>query len=162
MIWAKRILAEHDAFKAEVQAFQSGVTGVLRLGLVPSASTIRMEPQVETDSIASVWVAQSRYWYCCSPAVAAAGALGLLLGIGHAYWAMTAAAVSLAGSDLFSRVQRGIHRVLGTCAGLGVTAGLLLLHPGTTVLVFLVIVLQFTTELFMVRHDGLALTFSRP
>ena len=39
VIWAKRILAEHDAFKAEVQAVQSGVTGVLRLGVVPSAST---------------------------------------------------------------------------------------------------------------------------
>jgi hypothetical protein len=35
-------------------AVQSGVTGVLRLGVVPSASTIRMEPQVETDSIASL------------------------------------------------------------------------------------------------------------
>ncbi|WP_277612667.1 LysR family transcriptional regulator [Cryobacterium gelidum] len=39
VIWAKRILAEHDAFKAEVQAVQSGVTGVLRLGIVPKAST---------------------------------------------------------------------------------------------------------------------------
>ncbi|WP_104192838.1 LysR family transcriptional regulator [Cryobacterium sp. Y82] len=39
VIWAKRILAEHDAFKAEVQAVQSGVTGILRLGVVPSAST---------------------------------------------------------------------------------------------------------------------------
>lgn len=39
MIWAKRILAEHDSFKAEVRAVQSGVTGLLRLGVVPSAST---------------------------------------------------------------------------------------------------------------------------
>ena len=38
VIWAKRIVAERDAFKAEVQALQSGVTGVLRLGVVPSAS----------------------------------------------------------------------------------------------------------------------------
>ncbi|TFB69888.1 FUSC family protein [Cryobacterium sp. Hz9] len=95
-------------------------------------------------------------------AVAAAGALGLLLGIGHAYWAMAAAAVPLAGADLPSRVERGIHRVLGTYAGLGVTAGVLLLHPGTTVLVILVMVLQFPTELFMVRHYGLALVFFTP
>jgi DNA-binding transcriptional LysR family regulator len=39
VIWAKRIVAERDAFKAGVQALQSGVTGVLRLGVVPSAST---------------------------------------------------------------------------------------------------------------------------
>ncbi len=39
VLWAKRILAEHDAFKAEVHAVQSGVTGTLRLGTVPTAST---------------------------------------------------------------------------------------------------------------------------
>ncbi|QLL07742.1 LysR family transcriptional regulator [Mycobacterium vicinigordonae] len=38
-VWAKRILAEHDAFKAEAQAVQSGLTGTLRLGAVPTAST---------------------------------------------------------------------------------------------------------------------------
>lgn len=39
VVWAKRILAEHDAFKAEVHAVQSGITGTLRLGAVPTAST---------------------------------------------------------------------------------------------------------------------------
>jgi DNA-binding transcriptional LysR family regulator len=38
-VWARRILAEHDAFKAEVNAVQSGVSGQLRLGAVPNAST---------------------------------------------------------------------------------------------------------------------------
>jgi len=39
VVWAKRILAEHDAFKAEVYAVRSGITGTLRLGTVPTAST---------------------------------------------------------------------------------------------------------------------------
>ncbi|CQD03534.1 OxyS_1 [Mycobacterium lentiflavum] len=39
VVWAKRILAEHDAFKAEVHAVRSGITGTLRLGAVPSAGT---------------------------------------------------------------------------------------------------------------------------
>jgi DNA-binding transcriptional LysR family regulator len=39
VVWAKRILAEHDAFKAEVLAVQSGVTGTLRLGVGPTTST---------------------------------------------------------------------------------------------------------------------------
>ena len=39
VVWAKRILAEHDAFKAEVHAVKSGITGTLRLGTVPTAST---------------------------------------------------------------------------------------------------------------------------
>ncbi|MBO0802371.1 MAG: LysR family transcriptional regulator [Nocardiopsaceae bacterium] len=37
--WAKRILAEHDAFKAEAVAMKSGVAGTLRLGAGPTAST---------------------------------------------------------------------------------------------------------------------------
>lgn len=39
VVWAKRILAEHDAFKAEVRAVRSGISGTLRLGTVPTAST---------------------------------------------------------------------------------------------------------------------------
>ncbi|MFJ3825493.1 LysR family transcriptional regulator [Streptomyces nodosus] len=39
VVWAKRILAEHDAFKAEVAAVRSGITGTLRLGTSPTAST---------------------------------------------------------------------------------------------------------------------------
>lgn len=38
-MWANRILAEHDAFKAEVHAVRSGITGMLRRGTVPTAST---------------------------------------------------------------------------------------------------------------------------
>ena len=39
VVWARRILAEKDAFKAEVAAVQSGITGTLRLGVEPTAST---------------------------------------------------------------------------------------------------------------------------
>jgi len=39
VVWAKRILAEHGAFKAEVDAVRSGITGTLQLGTVPTAST---------------------------------------------------------------------------------------------------------------------------
>jgi DNA-binding transcriptional LysR family regulator len=39
VVWAKRILAEQEAFKAEVAALRSGITGTLRLGAEPTAST---------------------------------------------------------------------------------------------------------------------------
>lgn len=39
VLWARRILADHDAFKQEASALQSGLTGQLRLGAVPAAST---------------------------------------------------------------------------------------------------------------------------
>ncbi|OBH27802.1 LysR family transcriptional regulator [Mycobacterium sp. E342] len=37
--WARRILADRDALRQEVTALQTGLTGELRLGVVPAAST---------------------------------------------------------------------------------------------------------------------------
>ncbi|KRE81811.1 FUSC family protein [Arthrobacter sp. Soil763] len=105
-------------------------------------------------------------------AVAAAGSIGVVSGSGHPHWAMAAAAVPLAGADLPSSVYRGLHRIVGTLLGLGVVAAVLLpwawsplrIFPGhgTAVLAVLVIVLQFTTELFMARHYGLAMVSFTP
>lgn len=39
LVWAKRILADHDAFRAEIRAMRSGIIGTLRLGTIPTAST---------------------------------------------------------------------------------------------------------------------------
>lgn len=40
LVWAKRIIAEHDTFRAELRAMQSGeIAGTLRLGTIPTAST---------------------------------------------------------------------------------------------------------------------------
>jgi hypothetical protein len=86
-------------------------------------------------------------------AVSAAGACGLVLGIDHANWAMAAV-------DASGRVRRGIHRVVGTFAGLLVAA--LLLIPQPNVLAICVMALLFPTELFMARHHALALGFFTP
>jgi uncharacterized membrane protein YccC len=105
-------------------------------------------------------------------AVGAAGSIGVLSGSGHPHWAMAAAAVPLSGADLPSSVYRGIHRIVGTLLGLVVVAAILLPWPGSplpafpgheaAVLACLVIVLQFSTELFMTRHYGLAMVFFTP
>jgi DNA-binding transcriptional LysR family regulator len=39
LVRARRILAEQDAFRAEVRAMRSGVSGTLRVGTIPTAST---------------------------------------------------------------------------------------------------------------------------
>lgn len=39
VVWARRILAEKDGFKTELAAVQSGISGTLRLGVEPTAST---------------------------------------------------------------------------------------------------------------------------
>ncbi|WP_233611889.1 FUSC family protein [Amycolatopsis sp. WAC 01376] len=103
-------------------------------------------------------------------AISAAGFCGLLLGVEHANWAMASAAVPLAAVDARNRLHPGVrsvlhrsaHRVLGTFAGLGVTALLLLPDFSETLLALSVIALLFPTELFMSRHYGLALGFFTP
>jgi hypothetical protein len=105
-------------------------------------------------------------------AVGTAGTLGVLSGSGHPHWAMAAAAVPLAGADLPSSVRRGIHRIVGTFVGLAVTAVVLVPGPWTlaglfprhqaVVLALLVILFQFTTELFMARHYGFAMVSFTP
>jgi DNA-binding transcriptional LysR family regulator len=39
LLWARRILADHDALIHEVTALQTGLTGELRLGVIPAASS---------------------------------------------------------------------------------------------------------------------------
>ncbi|UUW92327.1 FUSC family protein [Pimelobacter simplex] len=101
-------------------------------------------------------------------ATAAAGLAGLVLGVDHANWAMTAAAVPLAivtagdPLDLRAVVERAGHRVAGTFAGLVVTAVVLLPEPRPAVLALVVMVLLFPTELFLSRHHGIALGFFTP
>lgn len=101
-------------------------------------------------------------------AIAAAGLAGLALGIDHANWAMASAAVPLAvvvageRLDLAAVVHRAAHRVTGTLAGLVVSAAVLLPGPRPELLVVVVMVLLFPTELFLSRHYGLALGFFTP
>ncbi len=116
----------------------------------------------------AAWIHAGRY----VAAVGTAGSIGVLSGSGHPHWAMAAAAVPLAGGDMPNSVYRGIHRAVGTLVGLVVVASVLFpwawsplrAFPGyeAAILALLVIVLQFTTELFMARHYGLAMVSFTP
>jgi DNA-binding transcriptional LysR family regulator len=44
VVWAKRVLAEHDNLKAEAAAMRSGISGTLRLGTGPTVSTTTALP----------------------------------------------------------------------------------------------------------------------
>ena len=62
VLWARRILADHDAFKQEATALQSGLTGQLRLGVVPAASTtasLLIEPFCAAHPLTRVSLAAS-------------------------------------------------------------------------------------------------------
>lgn len=47
-------------------------------------------------------------------AVLISGALAVLLGIGHPYWAMVSAIAPLSAPDVTQQITRGIHRTIGT------------------------------------------------
>ncbi|MFT4262920.1 MAG: FUSC family protein [Nocardioides sp.] len=95
-------------------------------------------------------------------AITGAGLVGSALHLEHVNWVLAGAAVTLAAEDSRMRVRRGVHRVIGTVAGLAVTVLLLLGHPDPTVLAALVIAFLFPTELFMHRNYALALGFFTP
>jgi len=95
-------------------------------------------------------------------AVLAAGSLATLGGLGHNYWAMVAAVAPLTGPSLTQRVHKGLHRILGTFAGVGATALLLFWHPQPWAMVLMIIAMQFMAEMLVIRHYAAALVFITP
>lgn len=95
-------------------------------------------------------------------AVAAAGSLALLLGPGHSYWAMLAACAPIAAADAARAPLRAGHFILGTYAGVLLSA--LLLQPEWTPvqLAVLLALLQFGGEMYVIRNYGLAMVFLTP
>jgi len=89
-----------------------------------------------------------------------AGALASGFGVGHAYWAMAGAVLVLhQGAHLVATLQRGIDRVVGTLAGLGLAALVLMAHPQGWWLIAVVVALQFCIEMFVVSNYALATVF---
>lgn len=131
-----------------------GLAGWLRNPVwVSGARRRRLRPASRSVNAASYVVA-----------VAVAGSLSTLAGLGHPFWAMAAAAVPLVASSRSNSLRRGAHRILGTLIGVLVTAVILLPFgtPAPIVLAILVVLFQFPTELLMTRNYGLALVFFTP
>ena len=89
-----------------------------------------------------------------------AGALAVLFGVGHPYWAMAAAVLVLhQGNDRHHTLRRGGQRLLGTWVGLLLAGAILAVHPQGLWLALVLVLLQFTIELLVVRNYALASVF---
>jgi uncharacterized membrane protein YgaE (UPF0421/DUF939 family) len=89
-----------------------------------------------------------------------AGGLAGMLGLEHAYWAMTAAVLVLhQGLDRRRTTQRALERFVGTWAGLLLAAAVLATHPHALWLVAVIMALNFLVELTVVRNYTLAVVF---
>lgn len=90
------------------------------------------------------------------------GGAAVALGIGHPYWGMVASIVPLTAPTFQAMAHRGLHRIIGTLTGVAMAGAFLLFDPSPAMLVIAIIVCQCITELLVMRHYALALTFITP
>lgn len=89
-----------------------------------------------------------------------AGIAAGLLDLERAYWAVAASVLILhAGMDRVRTLQRGFERMAGTWVGLLLAGLVLAVHPGGLWLVLIVMILQFTIEVTVMRNYALAAVF---
>lgn len=92
-----------------------------------------------------------------------AGGISVVAGLGRPDWAVIGAVLVLQmGPDRVRVGIRGMHRVLGTAAGLAIFAALHLLDLHTGVLIVVLAVLNVLIELTVTTNYALAVTFITP
>ncbi|WP_244285305.1 FUSC family protein [Cryobacterium shii] len=91
-----------------------------------------------------------------------AGALAMLAGIGHPYWAVVSVVAVLPPPRAAHSISRAVHRIVGTVLGVAVTGLVLLPGPSVWVLIAVIAVGQFGAEILIGRHYGAALLFVTP
>ncbi|MGH3652089.1 FUSC family protein [Glutamicibacter sp.] len=108
------------------------------------------------------WPKALRRAACYASVVLLAGTLAIGLQLEHLQWVMAGSVVPLAAGNARGRLSRGVHRVAGTVAGLGVLLGIYYLQLPELALGLVIIALMFPTEGYMTRNYGLALSFFTP
>lgn len=91
-----------------------------------------------------------------------AGIVATLSGIPSPYWAQVAAVVPLSAPGRRQQIERGLHRIVGTAIGVGLTAFLLSFPSEPWQIIVWVVIMQFLAELFVLRNYSLALLFITP
>lgn len=95
-------------------------------------------------------------------AVSVSGSVAISLELGHFNWAMLAATAPIAATDVPGALARTVHNIVGTYVGVALSAVLLLVEWTPLGLVLLLALLQFASEVYVIRHYSLALIFLTP
>ena len=101
-------------------------------------------------------------WIVIVVAALVAGGIGLASGLPFPYWAQVAAVAPLASPGHGARIEKGVHRLVGTVLGVVVTAFLLSFPVEPWQLVVWAVLLQFLAEMFILRNYSIALLFITP
>jgi uncharacterized membrane protein YccC len=80
----------------------------------------------------------------------------------RSYWVPLSCVAVLSGSTIVTTYHRAIQRGFGTILGILIASLILATHPSGYILVFLILLLTFITELFIVKNYGLAALFFTP
>ncbi|MFB0834991.1 FUSC family protein [Arthrobacter halodurans] len=118
-------------------------------------------PAAPTDHRA-VWLDSVGYLLGAGIAGTVATLLSPAWSTEHTYWAMVAAVVPLVGRTTRHRVVRGVHRILGTIAGLAVMAVIVLAAPSPWVAALVIGLMQFGAEMLITRNYFWAQVFVTP
>lgn len=94
--------------------------------------------------------------------VAGSLTVAALLALEKAYWVPVSCLAVMQGVSLRASWSRSLHRILGTAAGLGVTAIILPYLRQDWAIAAAVILLTFVIETIVVRHYGFAAVFITP
>jgi len=98
----------------------------------------------------------------CLVGAAAAGSIGVALGISHPYWAMVAAIVPVVGLTTSGQTLKAFQRVAGTLVGLLIAFALFAWNLPSPAVLLVIVSLMALTELFIARNYALALLFLTP
>lgn len=131
------------------------LVGEGRSGTPPPAPTVRL-------TRAQLAAHGGRFLVATGAAAVVALIVSEAAGLSHVYWAQVAAAAPIAAPTHLARLQRGVHRMIGTLGGVGVTAFVLAFDLTPWLILVLVIVFQLLAELFVGRNYSLALLFITP
>jgi len=91
-----------------------------------------------------------------------AGCIGMLLGIGHPYWAVVAVVAVVPPPRAGHSISRSLHRIIGTALGVIVAGFILLPGPPPWAVLIVIVVGQFGAEILVGRMYGAALLFITP
>jgi hypothetical protein len=146
-------------WEAALAVVGSMITAVA-LGLAGTVTGPRWDPPLPYGPLpwSAMLLRAARY----ALAVSLAGAVATALGLGHHNWAMLAATAPLAAAGLAGRLNRAAHNVVGTYAGVGLSAALLTVDWTPLQLALLLALLQFAGQVYAVRHHSLSMVFMTP
>ena len=80
----------------------------------------------------------------------------------RSYWIPLSCAAVMLGSTILTTFHRSIQRTVGTIIGILIASILLSVHPDGYLIVVIILILSFMTELFIVRNYAIAVIFITP